>query len=151
MLTTTLAFLFTLAVLIVVHEWGHYRVAVACGIKVLRFSVGFGRPIWRRQVGETEWVVGSLPLGGYVRMLDVREGAVNPSERHRAFNQRPLWQRSAVVAAGPLANLLLAVLLYAASFWIGTQAHPEFKSRPTRPSPPYLGFVEACRANKRTK
>lgn len=121
MLTTTLAFLFTLAVLIVVHEWGHYRVAVACGIKVLRFSVGFGRPIWRRQVGETEWVVGSLPLGGYVRMLDEREGAVNPSERHRAFNQRPLWQRSAVVAAGPLANLLLAVLLYAASFWIGTQ------------------------------
>ena len=106
MLTTTLAFLFTLAVLIVVHEWGHYRVAVACGIKVLRFSVGFGRPIWRRQVGETEWVVGSLPLGGYVRMLDEREGAVNPSERHRAFNQRPLAANHA--SAAPIVESMSA-------------------------------------------
>jgi regulator of sigma E protease len=116
-----LAFLVTIAVLIVVHEWGHYRVARACGIKVLRFSVGFGRPIWRRQRGETEWVIGALPFGGYVKMLDEREAPVPPQELHRAFNRKSLWQRSAVVAAGPLANLLLAVLLYAASFWIGTQ------------------------------
>ena len=77
---TVLAFLLTLGVLIVVHEWGHYRVAVACGVKVLRFSVGFGRVLWRRQKGAdaTEFVLCALPLGGYVRMLDEREGAVPP-------------------------------------------------------------------------
>lgn len=120
-MTTVLAFLFTLAVLIVIHEYGHYRVAVACGIKVLRFSVGFGRVVWRRRRGETEFVVSMLPLGGYVRMLDERESAVDPDERHRAFNNKSLWQRSAVVAAGPLANLLLAVVLYAAANWIGVE------------------------------
>ena len=115
-ITTILAFLFTLGVLIVVHEYGHYRVAVACGVKVLRFSVGFGRVLWRRQPRPdgTEFVVCALPLGGYVRMLDEREGPVAPDERHRAFNRKPLWQRAAIVAAGPLANLLLAVALYAA-------------------------------------
>lgn len=120
MSNSLLAFLVTIAVLILVHEWGHYRVAKACGIKVLRFSLGFGRPIWRRQVGETEWVVGLLPFGGYVKMLDEREAPVAPEEQHRAFNRQSLWQRSAVVAAGPLANLILAVLLYAASYWIGS-------------------------------
>lgn len=118
-MTTLFAFLLTLAVLIVVHEYGHYRVAVACGVKVLRFSVGFGRVVWRRQRGETEFVVSLLPLGGYVKMLDEREGEVPEAERARAFNQRPLWQRSAIVAAGPIANLLLAVLLYAAANWVG--------------------------------
>ncbi len=118
-MTTVLAFLFTLALLIVVHEYGHYRVAIACGVKVLRFSVGFGRVIWRRQRGDTEFVLSALPLGGYVKMLDEREGEVPPEERGRAFNNRPLWQRSAIVAAGPAANLLLAVLLYAGSHWIG--------------------------------
>ncbi|HKX93961.1 MAG TPA: RIP metalloprotease RseP [Methylibium sp.] len=118
-MTTLLAFLATLALLIVVHEYGHYRVAVACGVKVLRFSVGFGRVVWRHQRGETEFVLSALPLGGYVKMLDGREGEVAPAERHRAFDQRPLWQRSAIVAAGPAANLLLAVLLYAASHWVG--------------------------------
>ena len=118
---TVLAFVFTLAVLIVIHEYGHYRVAVACGVKVLRFSVGFGRVIWRRQAtpDSTEFVLSALPLGGYVRMLDEREEAVAPDQQHRAFNRKPLWQRTAVVAAGPAANLLLAVLLYAAAHWIG--------------------------------
>ena len=120
-MTTVLAFLFTLALLIVVHEYGHYRVAVACGVKVLRFSVGFGRVVWRRQRGETEFVLSALPLGGYVKMLDEREGEVDPAERARAFNNRPLWQRSAIVAAGPVANLLLAVLLFAASHWVGVE------------------------------
>jgi regulator of sigma E protease len=120
-MTTLIAFLFTLALLIVVHEYGHYRVAKACNVKVLRFSVGFGRPIWRRQRGETEFVVSMLPLGGYVKMLDGREGLVPPGEHERAFNHRPLWQRSAIVAAGPAANLLLAVLLYAASHWVGLE------------------------------
>ena len=116
---TLLAFIVTLGVLIVVHEYGHYRVAVACGVKVLRFSVGFGRTLWRRQRGETEFVVAALPLGGYVRMLDEREGEVAPHERDRAFNNKPLRHRVAVVAAGPAANLLLAVALYAAANWIG--------------------------------
>jgi regulator of sigma E protease len=121
MITTLLAFLLTLAVLIVIHEYGHYRTAVACGVKVLRFSVGFGRVIWRYQKTpqSTEFVVAALPLGGYVRMLDEREDNVVPAERHQAFNRQSLWRRSAIVAAGPAANLLLAVLLYAAASWIG--------------------------------
>ncbi len=121
MIVTVLAFLLTLGVLIIIHEYGHYRVAVACGVKVLRFSVGFGRVLWRRQANPdaTEFVLCALPLGGYVRMLDEREGEVAPHERERAFNRRPLWQRAAVVAAGPAANLLLAVLLYACAHWIG--------------------------------
>ncbi|WP_157265058.1 RIP metalloprotease RseP [Azohydromonas aeria] len=120
-MSTLLSFLLTLGVLVVVHEWGHYRVARACGVKVLRFSVGFGKVLWRRQKGDTEFAVSLLPLGGYVRMLDERETPVAPHERHQAFNTKPLWQRSAIVAAGPAANLLLAVLLYAAASWIGTQ------------------------------
>ncbi len=121
MIAATLAFLLTIAVLIVVHEYGHYRVAVACGVKVLRFSVGFGRVVWRRQrtPESTEFVVAALPLGGYVRMLDEREGAVAAGELGRAFNRQSLAKRTAIVAAGPIANLLLAVLLYAAANWIG--------------------------------
>jgi regulator of sigma E protease len=118
---TVLAFLLTLGVLIVVHEYGHYRVAVACGVKVLRFSVGFGRVLWRRQRDRdsTEFVLCALPLGGYVRMLDEREAPVDSSEVDRAFNRKSLWARTAIVAAGPLANLCLAVLLYAAAHLIG--------------------------------
>jgi regulator of sigma E protease len=120
-MTTVIAFLVTLGVLIIVHEWGHYRVARACGVKVLRFSVGFGRVVMRRQrtPDSTEFVLSALPLGGYVRMLDEREGPVAPHERAQAFNNKPLGQRAAIVAAGPAANLLLAVLLYAGSHWIG--------------------------------
>ena len=122
-ITTILAFLFTLGVLIVVHEYGHYRVAVACGVKVLRFSIGFGRVLWRRQPRPdgTEFVVCALPLGGYVRMLDEREGPVAPDERHRAFNRKSLWKRSAIVIAGPVANLLLAVALYSVQSWVGVE------------------------------
>jgi regulator of sigma E protease len=118
---TVLAFLLTLGVLIVVHEYGHYRVAVACGVKVLRFSVGFGRVLWRRQRDRdsTEFVLCALPLGGYVRMLDEREAPVDSSEVDRAFNRKSLWARTAIVSAGPLANLCLAVLLYAAAHLIG--------------------------------
>ncbi len=123
MIVTVLAFLVTLGILVVIHEYGHYRVAVACGVKVLRFSVGFGRVLWRRQRGAdaTEFVVSALPLGGYVRMLDEREGPVEVKEQHRAFNRQPLSRRAAIVIAGPAANLLLAVLLFAAAQWIGTE------------------------------
>lgn len=121
-MTTILAFLAALGLLIAVHEWGHYRVARACGVKVLRFSIGFGRVLWRR-VGRdgTEFTLSALPLGGYVRMLDERDGLVAPHEREQAFNQRPLRQRAAIVAAGPAANWVLAIVLFAAVAWLGSE------------------------------
>lgn len=120
---TVLSFLVTLGLLVAVHEYGHYRVAVACGIKVLKFSVGFGKPLytWKLKNKSTEFSIGMLPLGGYVKMLDEREAPVDPAERHLAFNTQPLKSRAAVVAAGPLANLLLAVLLYSLVNWIGLE------------------------------
>lgn len=120
---TLLAFLVTIGVLVTVHEYGHYRVAVACGVKVLRFSVGMGRPLlrWRRPGHEAEFVLSALPLGGYVRMLDEREGPVAPEELHRAFNRQPLRVRVAVVLAGPLANLAMAVLFFTVVNLWGTQ------------------------------
>ena len=120
---TLVSFLVTLGILIAVHEYGHYRVAVACGIKVLKFSIGFGKPLftWRLKGKDTDFSIGMLPLGGYVKMLDEREAPVDPAERHLAFNTQPLKSRAAVVAAGPLANLLLAVLLYALVNWSGVQ------------------------------
>jgi regulator of sigma E protease len=120
---TLISFVVTLAILIAVHEYGHYRVAVACGIKVLKFSIGFGKPIysWRLKNKPTEFSIGMLPLGGYVKMLDEREAPVEQAERHLAFNTQPLKSRVAVVAAGPAANLLLAVLIYALVNWIGVQ------------------------------
>ena len=133
MIVTVLAFVVTLGLLIVIHEYGHYRVAKACGVKVLRFSVGFGRVLWRRQRSpdDTEFVVSALPFGGYVRMLDEREGVVAPEQRALAFNRKPLWQRSAIVAAGPAANLVLAVLLYAAANWIGIDEPKALLAAPT--------------------
>jgi regulator of sigma E protease len=116
---SAIGFLLTLAVLIVVHEWGHYKMARLCGVKVLRFSVGFGRALWSRQRGDTEFVIGAIPLGGYVKMLDEREGGVAPHELGQAFNRKPLRQRVAIVAAGPIANLVLAALIYACTSWIG--------------------------------
>ena len=120
---TLISFVVTLGILIAVHEYGHYRVAVACGIKVLKFSIGFGKPVytWRLKNKTTEFSIGMLPLGGYVKMLDEREGPVAPAERHLAFNTQPLKSRAAVVAAGPAANLVLAVLLYAVVNWSGVQ------------------------------
>lgn len=122
---TLLAFLLALGVLITVHEWGHYRVAVACGVKVLTFSIGFGKPLlcWKSRNPhpgqDTEFCISWIPLGGYVKMLDEREADVAPQDVNMAFNRQPLWARAAIVAAGPLANLLLAVCLYAATFWLG--------------------------------
>jgi regulator of sigma E protease len=120
---TIAAFLLALALLIAVHEYGHYRMAVACGVKVLRFSIGFGTVLyrWRPQGSATEFVLAAFPLGGYVKMLDEREAPVLDAERHLAFNTQPLFSRVAIVAAGPLANLLLAVLLYALVNWSGVQ------------------------------
>lgn len=122
-MTTLIAFVLALGLLIAVHEYGHYRMAVACGVKVLRFSVGFGKPLltWRRKGNPTEFVLAILPLGGYVRMLDEREAPVDAAERHLAFNTQPLRSRALIVAAGPVANLLLAVALYTVVNWSGVE------------------------------
>ena len=114
-------FLVTLGVLVVFHELGHYVVARWCGVKVLRFSVGFGRVIAMRRFGpdRTEWALSAIPLGGYVKMADEREGDVAPADAARAFNRQSVWRRIAIVAAGPIANLLLAVLLFAGTFMSG--------------------------------
>jgi regulator of sigma E protease len=120
---TVVAFVVALGLLIAVHEYGHYRVAVACGVKVLRFSVGFGKTIlrWQPKGSPTEFVIGAFPLGGYVKMLDEREAPVPAEERHLAFNTQPLRSRAAIVAAGPAANLVLAIALYAIVNWMGVQ------------------------------
>lgn len=132
MLSTLLAFVLTLGVLIVVHEYGHYKVARLCGVRVLRFSVGFGRVVWRRQprADGTEFTLSALPLGGYVKMLDSREGPVPDAWLSQAFDRQPLRRRVAIVAAGPLANLGLAVLLYAASHWWGIEEPKAVLSAP---------------------
>jgi len=133
---TVIAFIVALGLLIAVHEYGHYRMAVACGVKVLRFSVGFGKPLltFKRPGRDTEFVVAMLPLGGYVRMLDEREAPVDPAERHLAFNTQPLRARAAIVAAGPAANLLLAVLIYAVVNWIGVDEPQPVLSAPVAAS-----------------
>ena len=116
--------LLTLAVLVAVHEFGHFWVARRCGVKVLRFSIGFGKPLWRRtdQQG-TEYVVAAIPLGGYVKMLDEREADVDIDELDRAFNRKPVLHRIAVVAAGPLANFLLAIVAFWALFLAGESGY----------------------------
>ena len=137
---TVVAFIVALGLLIAVHEYGHYRVAVACGVKVLRFSIGFGHTLYswkprRQHPGQdTEFVIAAFPLGGYVKMLDEREGPVAPEERHRAFNTQPLRSRAAIVAAGPFANLLLAVVLYTAVNWIGVEEPVAKLARPVAAS-----------------
>lgn len=123
---TLIAFLVALTVLIFVHELGHYLVARWCGVRVLRFSIGFGRPLftWRLGADREEWVVSAIPLGGYVKMLDEREerdGPIPPNELPRAFSRQPLPKRAAIVAAGPFANFLLAILLYALLAWVGVE------------------------------
>jgi regulator of sigma E protease len=121
LLTTAVAFIVTLGLLIVIHELGHYWVARLCNVKVVRFSLGFGRPLWSRRLGadQTEWAVAAFPLGGYVKMLDEREGEVEAHERDRAFNRQRVGRRFAIVLAGPAANFLLAIVLYWALFMHG--------------------------------
>jgi len=123
-LHTLLWFLVALSVLVVVHELGHYLVARLVGVRVLRFSVGFGKTLFMRRFGrdQTEWAVCALPLGGYVKMLDEREGAVLATEVHRSFNRASVGRRIAIVLAGPVANFLLAIVLYGVLFMHGVPA-----------------------------
>ena len=112
--------LVTLGVLVTFHEFGHYWVARRCGVKVLRFSVGFGRAIWKRVARDgTEYWIAAIPLGGYVKMLDAREGEVDPALRDQEFTGKSVWKRIAIVAAGPAFNLLFAILAFWAMFVIG--------------------------------
>jgi len=115
------AFIVAIGVLVTVHEFGHFWVARRLGVKVLRFSVGFGKPLWMRKSGpdQTEYVLAAIPLGGYVKMLDEREGEVAPQDLERAFNRKSVWRRIAIVVAGPAFNFLFAILAYYLIFLAG--------------------------------
>ncbi|MBB3221341.1 RIP metalloprotease RseP [Pseudoduganella umbonata] len=126
LLQTVVAFIVALGTLVVIHELGHYLVARWCGVKVLRFSVGMGRVVWSRRVGpdQTEWAVSALPLGGYVKMLDARDQDVKdiaPEDLPREFTRQNVWKRIAIVAAGPIANFLLAIVLFAGLYMHGIE------------------------------
>jgi len=136
-LITVLSFLVTVGVLVVIHELGHYGVARLCDVKILRFSVGFGRVLWVRRLGRdrTEWAISAVPLGGYVKMLDEREGPVAASELPRAFNRKSVGARVLIVLAGPAANFLLALLLYWALFVTGLPGMKPVLGDPVKNSP----------------
>lgn len=140
-LHTVVAFVIALGVLIAVHEYGHYLVARLCGVKVLRFSVGFGRPLatWRVGRDRTEWVIAAIPFGGYVKMLDEREAPVRAEEAHRAFNRQGVVRRVLIVVAGPAFNFLFAIAVYAGLYMTGL---PE--ARPLLGTPPPASFAQAA-------
>jgi len=133
---TLAAFVVAIAVLVAVHEFGHFSVARACGVKVLRFAIGFGPRVlgWTSPKSGTEYIVGLLPIGGYVKMLDEREAPVAADERGLAFNTQPLRSRAAIVVAGPAANLLLAVVLYCVVNWVGVEQPQALVGRPPQGS-----------------
>ena len=132
-LNAAVSFIVALGVLIVVHEYGHYLAARLCNVRVLRFSVGFGRPLasWRFGRDATEWLIAVIPFGGYVKMLDEREAPVAAAEAHRAFNRQSVWRRCLIVAAGPVFNFLFAIAVYSALYMHGL---PE--ARPVLAAPP---------------
>ncbi len=137
------AFLVVLGVLVVIHELGHFWVARLCGVKVVRFSVGFGRIVWSRRFGAdgTEWALSAVPLGGYVKMADEREGDVDAADLPRAFNRQSVGRRIAIVAAGPVANLLLAVLLFAGTFVAGIPGQKALLAEPAAGTPAAVAGV----------
>jgi regulator of sigma E protease len=142
-MTTLLAFAATLAILIVFHEFGHYLVARLAGVKVLRFSVGFGKVIAQRTDRHgTEWALGAIPLGGYVKMLDEREAPVPPELLALAFNRKSVAARAAIVVAGPLANFLLAIVLFWALFMSGVPTLKPVLGEPPRGTPAALAGIK---------
>ena len=143
LINTLVAFIVALGCLIVVHELGHYLVAKWCNVKVLRFAIGFGKPLWSRRLGRdrTEWAVAAFPLGGYVKMLDEREGPVEDAELYRAFNRQSVGRRMAIVVAGPVANFLLAIVLYWGLFIHGVPGMKPLVGKVAPESPAYsAGF-----------
>jgi regulator of sigma E protease len=145
LLITVSAFVVALGCLIVVHEFGHYLVARACGVKVLRFSVGFGRTLYSRRLGRdaTEWIIAAFPLGGYVKMADEREGPVAPADVPRAFNRQSVWRRMAIVVAGPVANFVLAIALYWFLFISGVPGIKPVLGPPPAGSPAHMAGFSA--------
>ncbi|WP_137718244.1 RIP metalloprotease RseP [Methylobacillus flagellatus] len=145
---TLLAFVVTLGILITVHEYGHFQVARWCGVKVLRFSIGFGKPLWRRRFGpdQTEFVLAAIPLGGYVKMLGERETEDDPAmtaaEEARAFHRQSVWKRIAIVSAGPAANLLLAILIYWLLFMHGVTGIKPLIEQPLPDTPAAVAGIK---------
>lgn len=133
-LISVISFLVAIAILVGIHEFGHFWVARKLGIKIIRFAIGFGKPIWTyksKDKDATEYVLAAIPMGGYVKMLDEREGDVNEDERHRAFNTQPVWKRFLVVLAGPMFNFFFAIAAFAAIQMIGVESIK-----------PYLGNIQ---------
>jgi len=139
-----LAFIVAIGILVTVHEFGHFWVARKLGVKVLRFSVGFGKPLWLRKWGvdQTEYVIAAIPFGGYVKMLDEREGEVEEHELARAFNQKSVWRRIAIVIAGPAFNFLFAILAYYLIFLVGVSGVKPVIGEISNPSPAYTAGVQ---------
>jgi regulator of sigma E protease len=156
LLTTILAFLFAVGLLVTIHELGHYWAARAFNVKILRFSIGFGKELWTRKRGadQTEWVIAALPLGGYVKMADERDDSVAPEDVARAFNTQAIWKRMIIIAAGPMANFVLAALLYWVVFVAGQPGLIPLVAQPVANTPAATaGFQEMDRIvsiNERT-
>ncbi len=148
-LITLAAFLLTLGVLVSFHEFGHFLAARCCGVRVLRFAIGFGKPLFTyRAKNNTEWVLASIPLGGYVKLLDGRdpEQVIALAQESQAFDRKPLWQRSLIVAAGPFANFLLAILFFALIYISGAPQLPAVLQNPPEQSvAAKLGLMEGDR------
>lgn len=144
---TLLAFILAIVILVGFHELGHFAIAKLCGVDVLRFSIGFGKPVWKsipKSPSDTEWVIGLIPLGGYVKLLDHRdlEQKIEPFRAERAFDRQVLWKRSAIVAAGPIANFLLAFLLFAIIYFSGVKQLNPILDEPVSSS---IAFVQGVR------
>ena len=139
-----LAFIVAIGILVTVHEFGHFWVARKLGVKVLRFSIGFGKPLllWKSGVDQTEYVIAAIPFGGYVKMLDEREGEVEEHELARAFNQKSVWRRIAIVVAGPAFNFLFAIVAYYLIFLVGVSGVKPVVGEISNPSPAYTAGVQ---------
>ena len=148
-LITLAAFLVTLGVLVSFHEFGHFLAARLCGVRVLRFAIGFGKPLFTYVAkNKTEWVLASIPLGGYVKLLDGRDRqqTIAPADKSEAFDYKPLWQRSLIVAAGPFANFFLAMILFAVIYVSGAPQLPAvLKAPPENSVAAKLGVLEGSR------
>lgn len=131
------AFIVAIGVLVTIHEFGHFWVARKMGVKVLRFSVGFGKPLWIKKGGEdqTEYVIAAIPFGGYVKMLDEREGEVAEQDLGRTFNRKSVWRRFAIVAAGPLFNFIFAIVAYYLIYLAGVSGIKPMVGEVANPSP----------------
>jgi regulator of sigma E protease len=141
---SVLAFIVAIGVLVTIHEFGHFWVARKMGVKVLRFSVGFGKPLWLKKAGEdqTEYVIAAIPFGGYVKMLDEREGEVAEQDLDRAFNRKSVWRRFAIVAAGPVFNFIFAIVAYYLIYLAGVNGIKPMVGEVANPSPAYSAGVK---------